>query len=78
MTNTASTATDNSLDGARAWFRENGLARKSEDRVIAGVAGAYARRYEINPFVARIAAVAAAIAFTPLAYLAMWVLMPSE
>jgi phage shock protein PspC (stress-responsive transcriptional regulator) len=42
------------------------------------VAGAYARRYEINPFVARIAAVAAAIAFTPLAYLAMWVLMPSE
>jgi phage shock protein PspC (stress-responsive transcriptional regulator) len=46
--------------------------------VIAGVSGAFARRYGMNPFVARIATIAGAIAFTPLAYVALWVLMPSE
>jgi phage shock protein C len=70
--------TDNSIDGARAWFREEGLARSRDDRVIAGVSGAFARRYGINPFVARVVTVAAAIAFTPLAYVALWFLMPSE
>ena len=69
---------DNSLDGARAWFREEGLSRTRDDRVIAGVSGAFARRFGINPFVARVITVAAAIAFTPLAYVALWVLMPSE
>ena len=70
--------TDNSLDGARAWFRERGLARSRADRVIAGVSGAFARRYGMNPFVARVVTIAGAIAFTPLAYVALWVLMPSE
>jgi phage shock protein C len=70
--------TDNSLDGARAWFREGGLARSRDDRVIAGVSGAFARRYGMNPFVARVVTIAGAIAFTPLAYVALWVLMPSE
>ena len=70
--------TDNSLDGARAWFREKGLARSRDDRMIAGVSGAFARRYGMNPFVARIVTIAGAIAFTPLAYVALWVLMPSE
>ena len=46
--------------------------------MIAGVSGAFARRYGINPFVARVITVAGAIAFTPLAYVALWVLMPSE
>jgi phage shock protein C len=84
MTTTADTATatpnttDNSLAGARAWFAEEGLARRREDRVIAGVSGAFARRYGLNPFVARVITVAGAIAFTPLAYVALWVLMPSE
>ena len=32
----------------------------------------------MNPFVARIVTIAGAIAFTPLAYVALWVLMPSE
>ena len=69
---------DNSLDGARAWFREQELARREQGRVIAGVSAAFARRYGINPFVARAITVAAAIGFTPLAYVALWVLMPSE
>ena len=82
MTATTHTETpntnDNSLDGARAWFREAGLARPREGRVIGGVSAAFARRYGMNPFVARVITVAAAIGFTPLAYVALWVLMPSE
>ena len=69
---------DNSLHGARAWFAQKGLSRSRDDRVIAGVSGAFARRYGVNPFVARVITVAGAIAFTPLAYVALWVLMPSE
>ena len=60
-----------------------GLARKgSRDAatigIIAGVSGAFARRFGVNPFVARIVTISAAIAFTPLIYVALWVLMPSE
>ena len=69
---------DNSLDGARAWFREEGLARPREGRVIGGVSAAFGRRFGVNPFVARVITIAAAIGFTPLAYVALWVLMPSE
>ena len=72
------TRTDNTIDGARTWFAEEGLSRTRDDRVIAGVSGAFARRFGINPFVARVITVAAAIGFTPLAYVALWVLMPSE
>ena len=82
MTATAHTdnsrVNDNSIDGARAWFAEEGLSRPSEDRVIGGVSAAFARRFGVNPFVARVITVAAAIGFTPLAYVALWVLMPSE
>ena len=72
------TTTDNTLDGARAWFAEHDLSRTRDDRVIAGVSGAFARRFGINPFLARVITVAAAIGFTPLAYVALWVMMPSE
>ena len=82
MTTTAHTdnptRSDNTINGARTWFAEEGLSRTRDDRVIAGVSGAFARRFGINPFVARVITVAAAIAFTPLAYVALWVLMPSE
>jgi phage shock protein PspC (stress-responsive transcriptional regulator) len=82
MTATANTdnsrVNDNSIDGARAWFAEEGLSRPSEGRVIGGVSAAFARRFGVNPFVARVITVAAAIGFTPLAYVALWVLMPSE
>jgi phage shock protein C len=66
------------LKGARAWFAENGLARRREQRVLTGVTGAFARRYGIDPFVARVVSLAAAIGLTPLPYLALWILMPFE
>jgi phage shock protein C len=69
---------DNSLDGARAWFAEQGLSRPNDGRVIAGVSAAFGRRFGVNPFVARAITIAGAIGFTPLAYVALWVLMPSE
>jgi phage shock protein PspC (stress-responsive transcriptional regulator) len=77
-TDTAPHITDASLSGARAWFAHKGLARPREGRVIAGVSAAYARRYGVNRLVARIAALTVAICFTPLAYIALWVLMPNE
>jgi phage shock protein C len=74
----ASTKTDNSINGARTWFAEEGLSRSRDDRIVAGVSGAFARRFDVNPLVARIVTIAAAIGFTPLIYVALWVLMPSE
>jgi phage shock protein C len=77
-TATAPQPTDASLAGARAWFAENGLSRPKEGRVLAGISGAFARRYAMNRLVARIAVITIAIVFTPLAYVALWVLMPSD
>jgi phage shock protein PspC (stress-responsive transcriptional regulator) len=67
---------NNSLEGARAWFAAKGLSRRREDKVLAGVAGAFARQYEVNPFAMRVFAVAGMILTTPLTYIALWVLMP--
>jgi phage shock protein PspC (stress-responsive transcriptional regulator) len=75
---TGPTINDNSLGGARAWFAEQGLTRPRDGRVIGGVSAAFGRRFGVNPFVARAITIAAAIGFTPLAYVALWVLMPSE
>jgi phage shock protein C len=77
-TDTYDHTTDASLSGAHAWFAENGLSRPHEGRVLGGVSAAFARRYGINRLVARVAAVAVAVIFTPLAYVALWVLMPSD
>lgn len=67
---------NNSLEGARAWFKEKGLSRRREDRMLAGVAAAFARQYGVNPFAMRVFAVAGVILTTPLTYIALWVLMP--
>lgn len=77
-TDTHDHTTDASLSGARAWFAHNGLSRPDDGRVIAGVSAAFARRYGVNRLVARIATVTVALVFTPLAYVALWVLMPNE
>lgn len=81
MTTTAEanipTNPDNSLSGARAWFAEKGLSRRRGHRMIGGVAGAFARRYEINPLVARAVAFATLLS-TPFPYIALWILMPFE
>jgi phage shock protein C len=69
---------DASLKGARAWFADNGLSRPREGRLLAGVSAAFARRYGVNRLVSRIAALTVALVFTPLAYVALWILMPKE
>jgi phage shock protein PspC (stress-responsive transcriptional regulator) len=70
--------TDSSVAGARAWFAEHGLSRPRDGRVLGGVSAAFARRYGVNRLVARVAAAGVAIVLTPAAYVALWVLMPSE
>ena len=37
-----------------------------------------ARRYDLNPLVARLLAVAGAVVLTPLVYVAAWILMPND
>jgi phage shock protein C len=77
-TTTQPNANDASLDGARAWFSERRLTRPREGRLLAGVSAGFARRYEINPLVARLIAVTTILVLTPLVYVAAWVLMPSD
>ena len=76
-TNTAHPS-DNSLDGARAWFAAQGLTRPRQGRILGGVVAGFARRYGTNVLVARVAAVVGVIVLTPLLYLPLWVLMPKD
>jgi phage shock protein PspC (stress-responsive transcriptional regulator) len=69
---------DNSLAGARAWFAQRGLSRPREGRVLAGVSAAFARRYDINPLVARLGAIATILVLSPIVYIAAWILMPHD
>ena len=69
---------DASLDGARAWFRENGLVRPREGRMLSGVTAGIARRYEINPLVARTGMALSWVLLSPIPYVALWILMPKE
>jgi phage shock protein PspC (stress-responsive transcriptional regulator) len=71
-------AHDNSLAGARAWFGQHGLTRPREGRVLAGVAAGFARRYDINPLVARVLATASILLLSPLVYIGAWILMPGD
>ena len=77
-TATADPTHDASLSGARAWFAANGLSRPRDGRLLGGVSAAFSRRYGINRLVARLGALTIALVFTPLAYVALWVLMPNE
>jgi phage shock protein PspC (stress-responsive transcriptional regulator) len=67
-----------SLASARAWFAANGLSRPKEKRMLGGVSAGLARRYKVDRFVMRILVVAGALIFTPLLYVGLWVLMPSD
>jgi phage shock protein PspC (stress-responsive transcriptional regulator) len=69
---------EGSLRGARAWFAEKGLSRPLEGRVLTGVSAGIARRYDLNRLVARLLVVTGMLVLTPLAYVAAWVLMPSD
>lgn len=71
--------TDSSLDGARAWFAEQGLTRPREGRLVGGVTAGFARRYGLNLLlVARVAAIVGVIVLTPFIYLPLWVMMPAD
>jgi len=69
---------DASLASARAWFAENGLTRPSEKRVVGGVSAGLARRYSVDRLVMRVAMVAGLVLLSPLIYVGLWILMPSD
>ena len=69
---------DGSLSGARAWFARKGLSRPRDGRVLAGVSASFARRYDVNLLVARLLGIATVLVFTPLVYVAAWILMPKD
>jgi phage shock protein C len=69
---------DNSLAGARAWFARKGLSRPRQGRLLAGVAASFARRYDVNPLVARLATIITVLVLTPLVYVGAWILMPKD
>ncbi len=77
---TEADASESSLAGARAWFAQRGLSRPRRGKWIAGVAAAFARRYEWNPLVVRLLIVASFFLPGPqiLAYAALWILMPRD
>jgi phage shock protein C len=67
-----------SLASARAWFAANGLSRPKEKRMLGGVSAGLARRYEVDRFVMRLLMVAGVLILSPLVYVGLWVLMPSD
>ena len=67
-----------SLASARAWFAANGLSRPKERRMLVGVSAGLARRYEVDRFVMRLLMVASVLILSPLVYVGLWVLMPSD
>ncbi len=67
-----------SLSSARAWFASKGLTRPRERRMLAGVSAGLARRYGFDRFVMRLLMVATVLLLSPLVYVALWVLMPSD
>jgi phage shock protein PspC (stress-responsive transcriptional regulator) len=69
---------ESSLRGARAWFAAKGLSRPREGRVLSGVSAGMARRYDLNPLVARLFVITGMLVLTPVVYLAAWVLMPAD
>jgi phage shock protein PspC (stress-responsive transcriptional regulator) len=69
---------DSSLSGARAWFAHKGLSRPRHGRLWPGVCASFARRYDVNPLVARLLALAVILVLTPLVYVGAWILMPKD
>ncbi|MEA2332465.1 MAG: hypothetical protein QOH58_2603 [Thermoleophilaceae bacterium] len=67
------------LAESRAWLADQHLTRPREGRIIAGVCAGLARRYGAPVFLVRVLMIAFALTgFGLVAYLALWVLMPSD
>jgi phage shock protein C len=63
------------------YFRQNGLVRPREGRVIAGVCAGLGRRFGISPFAARVLFVVVLLVLPGsqiIVYPILWILMPSE
>lgn len=71
---------ESSLAGARAWFAQRGLTRPRQGKWLAGVAAAFARRFDWNPLVVRLIVIASVVlpGSQVLAYIALWILMPRD
>jgi phage shock protein PspC (stress-responsive transcriptional regulator) len=71
---------DSSAAGARAWFAQRGLTRPRQGKWIGGVAAGFARRYNWNPLIVRLVALASFALPGPgaVAYVALWILMPRD
>jgi phage shock protein C len=62
-------------------FRQQGLVRPRDSRVLAGVCAGLGRRFGIDPWPARLLFVLALIVLhvsVILAYVVLWILMPTE
>jgi phage shock protein PspC (stress-responsive transcriptional regulator) len=42
------------------------------------VSASFARRYDVNPLVARLLTIATILVLTPLVYVGAWILMPND
>ena len=64
----------------RDWFREHGLVRPRRGRLIGGVCRGIANKLGMRAWVVRLIAVASIVLPGPqvLAYLILWILMPSD
>jgi phage shock protein PspC (stress-responsive transcriptional regulator) len=63
------------------YFRQQGLVRPREGRMIAGVCAGLGRRFGISPFMARVLFVGVLLLLPGsqiLIYPLLWILMPSE
>jgi phage shock protein PspC (stress-responsive transcriptional regulator) len=63
------------------YFREHGLVRPRQGRIIAGVCAGLAQRFGISPFAARLLFVLVLLILPGsqiIVYPILWILMPSE
>jgi phage shock protein C len=69
------------MDGIRDSFRQQGLVRPREGRVLAGVCAGLGRRFGISPGIARLLFVVLLLVLPGsqiLIYPVLWILMPDE
>jgi uncharacterized protein with GYD domain/phage shock protein PspC (stress-responsive transcriptional regulator) len=71
-------APTSALADARDWFASKGLTRPREGRILGGVTVGFARRYDMDPLVARVLSLTIALVLTPVLYVPLWVLMPAD
>ena len=69
------------MDGIRNSFRQQGLVRPRQGRVLAGVCAGLGRRFGISPGIARLLFVVVLLVLPGsqiLIYPVLWILMPDE